>query len=291
MVLTLSIMAIIVAFSLYDYFSSKSWQAVTSRERNETVFENRNKEYGAYQIRRDYDKRILLVFLGFTVGIGAIWGASNLLRPLKQQEEITIDDKNYAELFGKEDEIIETPEVEKIVKPEVASLADITAFPVPRPEDDPLEKSELGPVDPDKEIGLEKQDGDPDADPFDPNKVIGKEKGNGDGGVIEIKKTDDKPVDVVDEPAQFPGGLDALREFIRENIDLSTIDGSAKVSLKFVVDTDGTISSVIVTKTSDDCESCEKAAIKVVKSMPNWKPGKVNGEAVKSYYRLPINIQ
>ena len=85
--------------------------------------------------------------------------------------------------------------------------------------------------------------------------------------------------------------MDALRAFIAENIDLNMIDGTSKVSLKFVVDTNGNISSVVVTRNTGDCESCEKAAIKVVKSMPKWTPGKVNGEPVKSYYRLPINIQ
>ncbi len=288
MVLTLSIMAIIVAFSLYDYFSSRSWQMITSRERNETVFENRNKEYGAYKIRKDYDKRILLVFFSVTLGIGALWGASNLFRPLEQKKDVPLSGDNIAVLFNKPEEIPDIPKPE-IEKPAAAvSKADIAKFIAPTPSDDPQD-NKITPPDPNKEIGVKDQKGDPNVDPFDPTKITDT-KGNGGTGILE-KKKDDKPVDVVDEPAQFPGGMDALREFIRENIDLSTIDGSAKVSLKFIVDTDGTISSVIVTKTSDDCGSCEKAAIKVVKSMPNWKPGKVNGEAVKSYYRLPINIQ
>lgn len=289
MVLTLSIMAIIVAFSLYDYFSSKSWQMVTSKERNETVFENRNKAYGAYQIRRDYNKRILLVFLGVTVGIGALWGASNLFKPLEQRKDTKFISENIAELFKNEEEVMEIPEPEKIDAPAVESIAEITAFQAPTPEDDPILEPQMNLVDPNKEIGLENQKGDPNADPFDPNKIVGAVKGTG-GGAIEPPKNND-PVPYVDEPAEFPGGMNALREFIRDNIDLNMIDGSAKVSLKFVVDTDGTISSVIVTKTSEDCKSCEKAAIKVVKSMPNWKPGKLNGREVKSYYRLPINIQ
>lgn len=287
MVLTLSIMAIIVAFSLYDYFSSRSWQMVTSKERNETVFENRNKEYGAYQIRRDYNKRILLVFLGVTVGIGALWGASNLFKPLEQRKDPKLVTENIVELF-KEEDVVEIPEPEKIEQPAAETLADITAFRVPRPEDDPISEPELGPIDPKKEIGLENQKGD--------GKPIWDEpgitpQGTGGGGKIEIKVPDNKIHETVDEAALFPGGIPALRQFIADNIDLSMIDGSSKISLKFVVDTNGEISSVIVTRNSGDCESCEKAAIKVVKSMPKWTPGKVNGEPVKSYYRLPINIQ
>lgn len=288
MVLTLSIMAIIVAFSLYDYFSSRSWQMVTSKERNETVFENRNKEYGAYQIRRDYDKRILLVFLGVTVGIGALWGASNLFRPLKQKDNITISTENYADLFNEKESIPDVPEPEKVQQAAPAAIADITAFRVPVVEDDPVKDPDLGPIDPNKEIGLETQKGDPGAI-WDGSEI--KPHGTGGNGVIDVKKPDNEVHDIVDEAALFPGGMSALRQFIADNIDLSMIEGSSKISLKFVVDTNGEISSVIVTRNTGDCESCEKAAIKVVKSMPKWTPGKVNGEPVKSYYRLPINIQ
>jgi protein TonB len=290
MVLTLSIMAIIVAFSLYDYFSSRSWQMVTSKERNETVFENRNKEYGAYQIRRDYDKRILLVFLGVTVGIGALWGASNLFRPLKQKENITISTENYADLFNEKESIPDVPEPEKVQQAAPVAIADITAFRVPVVEDDPVKDPDLGPIDPDKNIGLENQQGDGKSIWDEPLIIKNPGTGGSGGGAIEPPISND-PVIYVDEPAEYPGGMPALHEFIKDNIDLNIIDGSAKVYLKFVVDIDGTISGVSVTKTSEDCKSCEKAAIKVVKSMPNWKPGKLNGKEVKSYYRLPINIQ
>lgn len=286
MVLTLSIMAIIVAFSLYDYFSSRSWQMVTSKERNETVFENRNKEYGAYQIRRDYDKRILLVFLGVTVGIGALWGASNLFKPLKQKDHIEIPMEMWTAEAVEEAEKPEIPEV--IEQPAAApSRAEIAEFRELTVTDDDQDKN-LTPPDGQTAIGNQAQTGDPGGIWDDPN-ILPPGKGNGSGTIEVITNTD--PVPYVDEQAEFPGGMTALREFIRDNIDLNMIDGSAKVSLKFVVDTDGTISSVVVTKTSEDCKSCEKAAIKVVKSMPNWKPGKLNGKEVKSYYRLPINIQ
>lgn len=287
MVLTLSIMTIIVAFSLYDYFSSRSWQMVTSRERNETVFENRNKEYGAYKIRRDYDKRLLLIFLGFFVGIGGLWAATSLFKPVKEEKKIVITTENWTpELMGKE----ETPEIPKpeIEQPAAQSVADITAFRVPVVEDDPLKDPEINIVDPTTTVGLTTQTGPGDiwTNPTIPTNGSG---GNGPG--IDKEIPDDKPVEIVDEPALYPGGMNALREFIAENIDINSIDGSAKVYLKFVVDTDGSISSVVVTKSSDECKTCEKAAIKVVKSMPLWTPGKVNGKPVKSYYRLPINIQ
>ncbi len=287
MVLTLSIMSIIVAFSLYDYFSSRSWQMVTSRERNETVFENRNKEYGAYKIRRDYDKRLLLIFLGFFVGIGGLWAASSLFKPAKEEKKIVITTENWTEdLFSKEEETPEIPKPE-IEQPAPQSLAEITEFRELVASDLP-DIPPVSIVTPETQVGTQAQTGDGSiwTNPTIPT------SGGGEGGTgIEPKTPEPKIHEYVEEPALYPGGMSALRQFIAENIDINSIDGSAKVYLKFVVDTDGSISSVVVTKSSDDCPTCEKAAIKVVKAMQRWTPGKVNGQAVKSYYRLPINIQ
>ncbi|WP_341903126.1 energy transducer TonB [Fluviicola taffensis] len=288
MVLTLSIMLIIVAFSLYDYFSSKSWQLVTSKERNETVFENRNKEYGAYKNRNDYDKRILLIFLGFTVGVGALWGASNLFKPLEQKKPTEIPMDTWA---AKPIEDEDEPEIPEPVTEEVATptKAEIVAFNVIEITDKPELDTKLIPVDPTKNIGNEAQIGENDGE-FD-LAILTKEKGKGGGGVIEIKEPEDKIYPVVDEDAKYPGGIPALHQFIADNIEMDMIDGNAKVYLKFVVDIDGTVSGVTVTNTSEDCKSCEKAAIKVVKSLSKWTPGKVNGKPVRSYFRIPINIK
>ena len=259
---------------------------VTSKERNETVFENRNKEYGAYQIRRDYDKRILLVFLGVTVGIGALWGASSLFKPLEQKKKIEIPMDTWT---AKTVEEVEKPEIPEVIEQPAAapSRAEIAEFRELEISDNDQDK-DLTPPDGKTAIGNQAQTGDPGTVWDDP--VIAP-PGTGGSGIIEVKKPDNKIHDIVDEAALFPGGMSALRQFIADNIDLSMIEGSSKISLKFVVDTNGEISSVIVTRNTGDCESCEKAAIKVVKSMPKWTPGKVNGEPVKSYYRLPINIQ
>ena len=57
MAITLSVIILISLVSFYDYFSARKWQQVTSSTRNDIVFANRNKEYGAYEIRKNYDKK------------------------------------------------------------------------------------------------------------------------------------------------------------------------------------------------------------------------------------------
>lgn len=290
MIPTISILAIIVVFSLYDYFSSKSWNMVTSKTRNDTVFKDRNKEYGAYQIRKDYDKRLLLIIFGLTFGIGGIWGASHLFRdPTLQKKETPkmIPGNLITDLFNNQDEIVEIPDTpddqpETSAGAETQLLTELTVI------DDPIMTDQITYVDPTLNSGTVANTGDGEGD-FDTG-LPSHGTGDGNGAAIE-PIIDNSPRIVVDEVAEYPGGMKALHKFIAENIDLSTINGSSKISLRFVVDTHGNISSVEVTRNSENCKSCEKAAIAVVKAMPQWKPGKVNGEPVKSYYRLPITIQ
>lgn len=93
----------------------------------------------------------------------------------------------------------------------------------------------------------------------------------------------------IDEEAQFPGGYSALMKFIHQNLEYYPVDG--KLILRFIIEKDGTISEVKVIKAIDGCPECSKSAIKTLKSMPQWTPGKVRGEIVRSYFSLPITYK
>jgi TonB family protein len=98
---------------------------------------------------------------------------------------------------------------------------------------------------------------------------------------------------VVEETATYPGGIDALRKFLSENLLYPEearkrgIEGTVFVS--FVIGTDGTLSDFNVVKGVG--EWVDEAALNVVKKMPSWTPGKQNGKVVKSRYALPINFK
>lgn len=98
----------------------------------------------------------------------------------------------------------------------------------------------------------------------------------------------------VDQEAEFPGGIAGLTEFIKTNIKYpktaleNGING--KCYLKFVVDTNGTISNIKVIRGLKDCPECDQEAIRLIKCMPNWKPAKLDGKIVDSYFQLPINF-
>lgn len=98
--------------------------------------------------------------------------------------------------------------------------------------------------------------------------------------------------EIVDEPAEYPGGREAMSEYLKKNLMYPAIAKEngiqGKCYLRFVVNTDGSISDVRVLRGVTDCPECDKEATRTVKNMPNWKPGRMNGKDVKMYFTLPI---
>ncbi|MCC6700825.1 MAG: energy transducer TonB [Fluviicola sp.] len=287
MLIILIITGIIAAISLYDFYTSRSWQMITSQERNDTVFDHRNKSYGAYQIRKNYDKRFILILASMLVGVGGIFAATNLFRKVEEKEKVS--DRTQIEfmldLSKDEAPIVDEPKKEERAE---QTLAATIAFTEPRVTNTDV-SNQIEIPDGTQTVSTQTQEGT--GDDFEDNI----EQGTGDGGTGEIetiKKPDVYEQTQLDEQALYPGGMDALRQFIADNINTDMIDGSGKIYLKFVVDDKGKIASVKVTGTTGRCEGCDEAAIDVIKSkhMKPWTPAKVNGEAVKSYFSIPIKI-
>jgi len=104
----------------------------------------------------------------------------------------------------------------------------------------------------------------------------------------------DMVYEFVDEPADFPGGMDSLRRFLSYNLKYPkrAIDKNlqGKCYIVFVVTDSGTIGDVKVKKGVPNCPECDEEAIRVIKLMPHWKPGKVKNKNVNSYFSLPISF-
>jgi protein TonB len=100
------------------------------------------------------------------------------------------------------------------------------------------------------------------------------------------------PYVVVEQMPEFPGGESALRNYLSTSVKYPKIaleNGiQGKVYISFVVDTNGGISNVKVTRGID--AALDKEAIRVIKAMPKWIPGKQNGQAVRVSFTLPINF-
>jgi len=98
--------------------------------------------------------------------------------------------------------------------------------------------------------------------------------------------------DFAEVDPQFPGGESAMIKFIQENVtypELSREMGEqGTVYVQFVVNTDGSIQNVRVLKGVS--ELLDKEAVRVIKKMPNWSPGKQNGEPIRVRYQIPIRF-
>lgn len=100
------------------------------------------------------------------------------------------------------------------------------------------------------------------------------------------------PEKIVDVPAEFPGGKAAMFKFLAENMQYPAgLDIQGKCWLRFVVDEEGNISDIKVTRGIPDCPECDAESIRVVKLMPKFNPGLAGGKPVRVYYDLPINFR
>ena len=99
---------------------------------------------------------------------------------------------------------------------------------------------------------------------------------------------------VVETMPEFPGGQAALFKYLSENVKYPVIAQEngiqGRVTCQFVVNKDGSIVDVEVVRSGGDA-SLDKEAVRVIKSMPKWNPGKQRGKAVRVKYTVPVNFK
>jgi TonB family protein len=99
--------------------------------------------------------------------------------------------------------------------------------------------------------------------------------------------------DLAEQMPAFPGGEQELMKYIAKNLsypeDCAKNNIQGTVALRFVVGADGSIGDITVVRPLHS--SCDSAAVNVVRNMPKWTPGKINGEAVNVYYIVPIRFK
>lgn len=105
-----------------------------------------------------------------------------------------------------------------------------------------------------------------------------------------ISQSNQSVYDQVEQMPEFPGGMPAMIEFLQTNLkypkDAIKQQVGGRVMVMFVVETDGTLSNVRVAKKV--FPSLDSEAVRVVKTMPKWKPGKEKGRPVRVNFTLPV---
>ncbi|WP_430405767.1 energy transducer TonB [Fluviicola sp.] len=106
---------------------------------------------------------------------------------------------------------------------------------------------------------------------------------------------EDKIYEFVDEPADFPGGREALLKYLSDNIVYpdralkNKLQG--KCYIQFVITDEGKVEQIIVKKGVVDCPECDAESVKAIEKMPLWTPGKINGKNVNSRFSLPVTFK
>ena len=261
----------------------------------EIVFQNRNKSYGAYSLRTDYQnviKKSLLIgisIFGLAVLTPMLW--AKVESKMERQIIATVIDVEIAEPPKEiEQPKIETPppvEPDPIVRsqirftePKIVDDSQVTELP---PDNDELNKAvNIGTenlIGKDEPIPTEDPDAIKATQPEMPVAVETEEK--------------DKVFISVEQNPEFAGGMNALLKFLQKNLRYPSPAVNAnvmgKVYMQFVVGQDGNISKVDVVKGIGF--GCDEEAERVVKLMPKWSPGRQSGRAVSVKFTLPISFQ
>ena len=264
-----------------DFLNSEKWLSL--------VFEGRNKEYGAYVQREESSDRHLKAIAVITIiALGLIFLPKIIKSSLPTKEEhfgpgvVTLTNVNTKNLP-------EDNQLKQIVVPPPPALKPTVRFTSPvvtadvnvRNEDLMKAQQDLTNIKADISIAT----------------IDGTE-----GGTVDIADVAKHQVIVEDNTSksaiptyvevmpEFPGGQAALMKWLSDNINYPIIaqerNIQGRVTLRFVVKPDGSVDDVVVMKGLDP--SCDKEAVRVIKKMPNWLPGRQNGNAVSVYYSLPV---
>ena len=278
-------------FIIFKIFIIMEAQKVLNTDLIDIVFEGRNKQYGAYSLRKDYQKNVKKALFVGALAISFSISAPLLYSKIMSNANLSKAEEKVVNITMTEVEIEHTPPPIPPPPPKQVQPPSQTTVkympPVVKP-DDLVQKEEL-PIPPkeSENAGVEKVNG-TGIQPIDEIPV--KETPLTE---VIVPKEDNGVCQVVEQQAEFQGGTTELMKYLRDNIKYPAIarDGTiqGRVVLRFVIEKDGSVNGITVLKSVH--ELLDKEAIRVVKSMPSWKAGKQGGRNVRSYFTLPVNFK
>ena len=256
------------------------------------IFEGRNKEYGAYELRKTYNKRLvtsllivgalcLLLFVGYLV--------SALLEGKNDAKNVVVQDVQLEEI--KQEEKKEEPPPPPPPKPPDPPKVEMAKFTPPKIVKDEEVKEEEKPPEVEKleetKIGTMNQEGTKDEG------IVAPPVDDGGKGVVEAPKKDDEDWDKtftkVEIESEYPGGAAAWQRYLNRNLRYpqEAIDNEVQgaVVVQFIVDKEGNVSDV---EAISGPQELRPEAVRVIKKSGKWTPAVQNGRQVKSYKKQPI---
>lgn len=278
---------------------------LSSKEWTDIIFEGKNKEFGAYDLRKQSDRRhnraVLFTLIGLVVVLigGYFWGMYSDFRMKQHELELQAQlEQQLAAMEAQEEEMQEEEEViEAVQEPEQEEA-------LPEEILNTIKDTEIA-IAADNEVteditskdDVQESTAAAGASTFDQGtdnlEVVRTHK---DEIIVEEKKPEPVKEEVftaVEQMPQFPGGEAELLKYVATHIKYPTMAAEnniqGRVVVKFVVKKDGNVGDVVVLRGKDP--DLDKEAVRVVKTLPKFIPGKMNGQAVSVWYTLPINFK
>ena len=266
---------------------------------SDLMFENRNKEYGAYVLRRQTTARniksivaVLIIFalvMVYMVAKNAYDDYQAKHQAQTQVTELTALQEQKKEAKVERKEVVKQEKIEQVVE-KVKSSIKFTAPVIKkddevRPEDEMKSQDEI--MNSKVAVGFANVVGnDESGEVLKAKEVLVTEP-------VKPKEEENKVFDVVEQMPSFPGGTAALMAYLQKAIKYPPVAEEngiqGRVICTFVVERDGSVTDVRIAKSVDP--SLDKEAQRVVSAMPKWIPGKQNGQSVRVKYTLPVTFR
>jgi periplasmic protein TonB len=275
---------------------------ILSTDLLDLIFEGRNKDYGAYELRKKYNKRLTTALVITAGAFLLIFLTSFLIQVAKDRNKGQVQVQEVQLTDIQQEEQKNEPPPPPPPKPPEPPKVEMAKFTPPKVVKDEDVKEEEKPPEVDKledtKIGTSNQEGIKDEGIVAPPVQ--------DGGVVEAPKADDedKVFQKVEIDAEFPGGNSSWTKYvtreIERNMDELQEDGkSGTVVVLFIVDKEGAVSEVRSLPCSEagvaNClgpgTKLAEVAVSAIKKGPKWKPAVQNGRNVKAYRRQPVTFR
>lgn len=273
---------------------------LSSKEWCDIVFDGKNKEYGAYQLRATSVKRHTKALLSVVIVLALILTAIILVMTgvFKSADE-NIDAKNEQEEvvmapedIPEEEEQMDIPEQkpeEVQAEDEVAATQAVTEVVIKDIVDKDREvKDQEQVLENTAQLGADDHKGVEDVNRDRVVKEVVEEK-----PVEKPKEEGPLSVAMVEQKPSFPGGESAMYKWLQDNIiypAAASEEGvQGKVTVQFIVEKDGSITHVQVVRGKHPALDAEAA--RVIRKMPRWTPGRNNGQPVRVTYHLPVQFK
>ena len=258
------------------------------------VFDGKNKAYGAYQLRKTYNSRIIKAMIAVAILLLFVVGGvllAGVINARNAKDELTVIDNQMAEL-KKDEPPPPPPPPPPPTPPPPPEIKQIQFTPPKIVKDEEVKKDEIiKEIEPDAVISTKTVESE------NTKQVVQAPVEDKGTQVVEVPTKvveEDKVFTKVEIEAEYPGGQGAWANYLRKNLngqvasDGGAGPGSYTVIVRFIVAKDGTISEV--TPETSVGYGMEQEAVRAIKKGPKWTPAQQNGNVVKAYRRQPITF-